>query len=65
VVLTNAAAYLYTPSTNQWSFLAGGVWQMSKENLGVITVLYGGTDTSYIDSSGQHPLISSGGQEVA
>jgi hypothetical protein len=65
VILTNAVAYYYTPGTNQWSFFTGGVWQMSKENLGVTTVLFGGTDASYFDLSGQHALVSGGCQEVA
>jgi hypothetical protein len=41
------------------------VWQISKDNLGVITVLFGGTDASYIDVTGWHSLTSSGGAAVA
>jgi hypothetical protein len=66
VVVSIAAAYLYTPGTNQAAaFLTGGVSQLSKENLGVISVLYGGSDASYFDLAGQHALVSGGVQAVA
>jgi hypothetical protein len=65
VVLTDASAWLYRPYSNTWTYLTGGVWKLSKENLGVINVLFGGTDASYFDSTGQHPLSSGGTVAVA
>jgi hypothetical protein len=65
VVHNDASAWLFCPSTNSGSFLTGGVWQMSKDNLGVVSVLFGGTDASYFDLSGQHRLTVGGTVAVA
>jgi hypothetical protein len=65
VVFNNAAAYQYNPGSTVGSFLTGGVWQLSKDNLGDITVLFGGTDASFVDTAGWHSLVSSGAVEVA
>jgi hypothetical protein len=65
VVYTDASAWLYRPASSTWSPLTGGVWKLSKENLGVINVLFGGTDASYFDGTGQHSLTSGGTVAVA
>ncbi len=65
VVYNNAAAYQFNPGSTVGGYITGGVWQLSKDNLGQITVLYGGTDASYLDLAGPHSLISSGGVAVA
>jgi hypothetical protein len=64
VVLTNGAASLYHEN-GTWSYLASGVAQMSKENLGVIDVLFSSGSASDFDTSGQHSLVSSGAVAVA
>ena len=60
----NGVARLYQPVSNQWSFLASGVAQLSKDHLGVIDVLFSGGDARYIDGTGQHYLTTAV-QEVA
>jgi hypothetical protein len=52
------------PATSR-SFLTGGEWQMSNDDLGVITVLFGGTDTSVFDLGGEHSPFIVGGVAVA
>ena len=37
-----------------WTYLAGTVRQLSKQNLGVYSVLYEGTDAAYFDPAGRH-----------
>ncbi len=65
VITYNAAAYLYTPESNSWTYLAGGVAQMSKEQLGVLDMVFGGSDASSFGLSGRHTLVSSGAVAVA
>jgi hypothetical protein len=65
VVLNGGSAWLFWPNSPTWSFLAGEVWQMSKDNLGVITVLFGGTNAFYFDLNGQHSLTGGGTVAVA
>jgi hypothetical protein len=38
---------------------------MSKDNLGVVSVLFGGTDASYFDGTGRHSLTGGGTVAVA
>ena len=67
VVYNNGSAYLYRPANDllhPYSFLAWGVSQLSKDNLGVIDVLFSDTDACYFDGTGQHYLTTAV-QEVA
>jgi hypothetical protein len=54
----NNSAYLYTPGSNTWSYLWGNVWQMSKESLGVVSVLFSSNSAEYFDLAGWHYLTS-------
>src|SRR5581483_8891339 len=55
IVYNTEAAWLWNSGNGTWSLLANGVLRMSKENLGVVSVLFNDFSAGYFDGTGRHP----------
>jgi hypothetical protein len=60
IVYDTQAAWLWDSGNGSWSLLANGVLRMSKENLGVVSVLFNDFSAGYFDGTGRHPLSAAG-----